>query len=89
MMNYHTGGTMPQAKIAITIDENLLTRLDRLVSEKKYPNRSRAMQEALSEKLDRIESNRLERECARLDLDEEKRLAEEAFVAEDDRWPEY
>ena len=75
MMNFHTGGTMPQAKIAITIDENLLTRLDRLVSEKKYPNRSRAMQEALSEKLDRIESNRLERECARLDLDEEKRLA--------------
>ena len=89
MIIHHTGGIMPQAKIAISIDEDLLTRLDRLVREQKYPNRSRAIQEAISEKLDRIDSSRLARECARLDPDEEKKLAEETFVAESDQWPEY
>ena len=80
---------MPQAKIAITIDENLLTRLDRLVRERKFPSRSKAIQDALGEKLDRIESNRLARECDNLDPIEEKQLAEESFVAETDQWPEY
>ena len=33
---------MSCAKIAITIDEDLLARLDRMVSEQRFPNRSRA-----------------------------------------------
>jgi hypothetical protein len=61
MMVHHTGGVMPQAKIAITIDENLLTRLDRLVRERAYPSRSRAIQEALAERLDKIDSSRPQR----------------------------
>jgi metal-responsive CopG/Arc/MetJ family transcriptional regulator len=38
---------MSTTKIAITIDEGTLKRLDQLVSEKKFPNRSRAIQEAV------------------------------------------
>lgn len=32
---------MPAAKVAITIEEQLLKRIDRLVAQRKFPNRSR------------------------------------------------
>ena len=80
---------MPAAKIAITIEESTLTRLDRLVREKKYPNRSRAIQEALEEKMEKIEQRRLIEECSKLDPDEEKAFAEEGLGFEVDQWPEY
>ena len=38
---------MARAKIAITIDEETLVAIDRLVSEHRFPNRSQAIQEAL------------------------------------------
>ena len=41
---------MRTAKVAITLDENLLKRLDRLVRNRMFENRSRAIQEAVSEK---------------------------------------
>ena len=56
---------MPAAKVAITIDEQLLKRIDRLVARRKFPNRSRAIQEAVRDKLDRLERGRLARECAK------------------------
>ena len=80
---------MAVSKIAITIDESTLTRLDRLVRERKYPNRSRAIQEALEEKLERIEQTRLIEECSRLDPDEERAFAEEGLGFEVGQWPEY
>jgi metal-responsive CopG/Arc/MetJ family transcriptional regulator len=80
---------MAASKIAITIEKSTLTRLDRLVQEKKYPNRSRAIQEALDEKIIRIERNRLHDECEKLDPEEEKKYAEEGFGSEKDSWPEY
>lgn len=80
---------MPASKIAITIEELTLVRLDRLVREKKYPNRSRAIQEALEEKMEKIEQRRLIEECAKLNPDEEKAFAEEGLGFEVDQWPEY
>jgi metal-responsive CopG/Arc/MetJ family transcriptional regulator len=80
---------MAASKIAITIEKSTLTRLDRLVQERKYPNRSRAIQEALDEKIIRLERNRLRDECEKLDPKEEKRYAEEGFGSEIDSWPEY
>jgi metal-responsive CopG/Arc/MetJ family transcriptional regulator len=80
---------MAASKIAITIEERTLTRLDRLVREKKYPNRSRAIQEAVDEKIVKLERNRLRDECDKLDPDEEKSFAEEGFGSEKDSWPEY
>ena len=41
---------MGRSKIAITIDEQTLGTIDRLVSERRFPNRSQAIQEALDEK---------------------------------------
>ena len=66
---------MSTAKIAITIEEELLGKLDRLVASKVFPNRSKAIQEAIQEKLSRVNRSRLARECAKLDPKFEKALA--------------
>lgn len=79
---------MTTQKIAITIDETLLKRVDLLVSENRFPNRSRAIQEAVREKLDRLESNRLVRELAKLDPVFEQKFADED-MGDFQEWPEY
>ena len=80
---------MSTAKIAITIEEQLLGKLDRLVSSKVFPNRSKAIQEAIQEKLSRVNRSRLARECAKLDPKFEKALAEEGISQDMGEWPEY
>lgn len=80
---------MATSKIAVSIEQSTLTRLDRLVREQKFPNRSRAVQEALEEKMEKTEQHRLIEECSKLDPDEEKALAEEGLGSEADQWPEY
>ena len=80
---------MRTAKVAVTLDESTLVKLDRLVKDHVFPNRSKAVQEAVSEKIDRIEKRRLAQECAKLDLSFEKELAEEGMSKEFDTWPEY
>jgi metal-responsive CopG/Arc/MetJ family transcriptional regulator len=79
---------MTVQKIAITIDETLLKRVDRLVDEDHFPNRSRAIQEAVREKLERMESNRLARELAKVDPVFEQKLADED-LGDSLEWPEY
>ena len=80
---------MSTAKIAITIEEETLGKLDRLVSSKVFPNRSKAIQEAIQEKLARVNKSRLARECAKLDPAVEKAIAEEGFSQDSEQWPEY
>lgn len=80
---------MNASKIAITIDSALVEALDRLVLEKKYPNRSRAIQSAVAEKLKKIQRSRLAVECAKLDPGYEQALAEEGMGEELEEWPEY
>ncbi|MBU4186551.1 MAG: ribbon-helix-helix domain-containing protein [Proteobacteria bacterium] len=75
---------MAASKIAITIDQNLLYRLDSLVKSQRFTNRSRAIQEAVAEKLARIERSRLAQECAKLDPKFEQEMAEEGFTGEMD-----
>jgi hypothetical protein len=53
-----------------------------------FPNRSKAIQAAVAEKLSRLERSRLAQECAKLDPDFEQSLAEEGFSAEMETWPE-
>ena len=79
---------MPVAKVAITLDSELLTQLDRLVSQEVFPNRSKAIQEALQDKLARLKRSRLAKESAKLDPKAEQAMAEETVwgLAE---WPEY
>ena len=80
---------MSRTKIAISLDEVTVARLDRLVAEELFPNRSRAIEEAVSEKLERLERSRLARECAKLDPIFEKGLAEEGVSQDLAQWPEY
>ncbi|EFI35775.1 putative transcriptional regulator, CopG family [Desulfonatronospira thiodismutans ASO3-1] len=80
---------MAASKIAITIDDKTLKRLDLLVKSKVYPNRSNAIQQAVAEKLQRIDKSRLARECAKLDPGVEQSSAEEGFAWELEEWPEY
>lgn len=80
---------MGTAKVAITIDEATLAKLDRMVRNKVFPNRSRAIQEAIEDKLARIDRNRLARECAKLDPKVEQAFADEGITKELDAWPEY
>lgn len=60
-----------------------------MVTNKLYPNRSKAIQEAVADKLKRLERSRLAQECAKLDPNYEQSLAEEGFSMEIDEWPEY
>lgn len=80
---------MGRTKIAITLDTEVLGQIDRLVTEQIFPNRSRAIQEAVEEKLARLGRTRLYRECAKLDQAFEKALAEEGLSAELGQWPHY
>ena len=80
---------MRASKIAITIDRVMLEALDRLVNERVFPNRSQAIQAAVAEKLQRLEGTRLARECAKLDPDTERALADEGLSDDLDAWPEY
>jgi metal-responsive CopG/Arc/MetJ family transcriptional regulator len=75
-----------RAKVAITLDESTLDRLDRLVHKRVFPNRSQAIEEAVAEKLSRIEKSRLALECAKLDPAFEKALAEEGLSEELKKW---
>ena len=79
---------MTTNKVAITIEEKLLKRLDRAVALRKFPNRSRAIQEAVQEKLDRLDRSRLAREAAKLDRASEQKLADEGLAGEANEWPE-
>jgi metal-responsive CopG/Arc/MetJ family transcriptional regulator len=80
---------MKSAKVAITINRGILTKLDRLVMEQVFPSRSKAIQEAVQEKLDRLERGRLSQECAKLDRDFEQTMAEEGFSEGIAEWIEY
>ena len=80
---------MTASKIAITIDDSTLKQLDILVKSKLFPNRSKAIQEAISEKLMRLEKRRLAQECSKLDPNFEQTLAEEGLSSEFEEWPAY
>jgi Arc/MetJ-type ribon-helix-helix transcriptional regulator len=80
---------MSSVKVAVTIDRETLEQVDGLVAKKVFPNRSRAIQAAVAEKLARMKRSRLAAECAKLDPKLEKALAEESMGQELDTWPKY
>ncbi|GBE03787.1 nickel responsive regulator [bacterium BMS3Abin09] len=80
---------MSKAKIAITLDEELIDELDRLVSNQVFQNRSRAIQQAVNEKLRHLKRSRLAKECSKLNPSFEKAMAEEGLSEDLSEWPEY
>jgi len=90
MMKHHTRRRpVSAAKVAITIEEELLKRVDRMVQQRRFPNRSRAIQEAVREKLERMDRGRLARECAKLNRALEQKMAEEGLAGDLEEWPEF
>jgi metal-responsive CopG/Arc/MetJ family transcriptional regulator len=80
---------MPKTKVALTLDTELLEQVDELVAKRQFRNRSQAVEAALADKLRRLARTRLARESARLNPDEEKRLADEGLADVLESWPEY
>lgn len=80
---------MPTTKVAVTIDSDLLAQVDQMVGQRVFPNRSKAIQEALQDKLARMRRSRLARESAKLDPHAEQAFAEEGMDQELAAWPEY
>jgi Arc/MetJ-type ribon-helix-helix transcriptional regulator len=80
---------MGKAKIAITLDEEYIEQIDKLVGKHVFQSRSQAVQEAVNDKLQRIKRSRLSKECAKLDPVFEKAIAEEGLNEDIDEWPEY
>jgi metal-responsive CopG/Arc/MetJ family transcriptional regulator len=77
------------SKIAITLEPELLAEVDALVKKRMFPSRSRAIQVAVKEKLERLSHSALAQECANLDPEYEKALAEEGLGEDLSEWPEY
>jgi metal-responsive CopG/Arc/MetJ family transcriptional regulator len=80
---------MSVAKVTISIDQDLLKRVDSLVEGDVFHSRSAVIQAAVHEKIIRIDKSRLARECAKLDKGFEQSLADEGLTAEIEEWPEY
>jgi len=80
---------MSTAKVAITMEEDILKQLDSLVKSQVFPNRSKAIQIAVADKLARINRRRLAQECSKLDKNFEQAMAEEGLNSEIDEWPKH
>ena len=80
---------MGVAKVTISIESDLLKKVDYLVKERVFSNRSQAIQSAVAEKVSRLDRNRLARECAKLDKSEEQSLADLGLTTEVEEWLEY
>lgn len=76
-------------KIAISIDKRVLNRIDRLVENRTFANRSRAIQTAIEEKISKLDKSRLAIESAKLDKTEEQQLSEENSQTDLRQWAEY
>ncbi len=80
---------MPKTKVALTLDADLVERVDELVARRRFRNRSQAIESALADKLQRLARTRLARESARSNAREEQRLADEGLAEDFGSWPEY
>ncbi len=79
---------MGRAKIALSVDEQALAEIDQLVADGVFPNRSKAFETAIQDRIAKMHRSRLALECAKLDPAEEQALADEGYVGESE-WPEY
>jgi Arc/MetJ-type ribon-helix-helix transcriptional regulator len=79
---------MGTTKVAITLEADTVREIDRWVREGRFPNRSRAIQAALTEMTARHRRRRLIDALAKIDRRVETGLAEESFSGEIP-WPEY
>ncbi|HEX4044562.1 MAG TPA: ribbon-helix-helix domain-containing protein [Gammaproteobacteria bacterium] len=79
---------MHTAKIAISLDETVLKKLDFYVKKHVFKNRSQAIQLSINQTLEHLEHKRLAEECMKLDPQYEQQLADEGLT-QDVEWSEY
>ena len=80
---------MKYAKVAISIEESVLKKIDRLVKAKTFESRSQAFQQAVESALKKVERSQLAKECAKLDKRTERGLAERGLERDLEEWPDY
>ena len=80
---------MSVAKIAISIDDQLLARLDNFITQKKFKTRSQAIQLAVQNTIERLDHQRLIHACLQLDTQTERGLADEGLKKDLEEWPEF
>ena len=80
---------MPTKKITITLEKNTVDDIDKLVKVNKYKSRSKAIQMAIEEYLKMAEKQKLYDQIAKLDEEEEIKVAEETMEAVNEIWDEY
>ena len=80
---------MAAAKIAISMDRDLLKKLDDLVKQEKFETRSQAIQNAVEEKIMKLGHYRLALECEKLDYKAEQSMADEGFDEDAKEWSEF
>jgi len=80
---------MSVAKIAISIDDQLLAKLDNFILQKKFKTRSQAIQMAVQNTVERLDHQRLINACLQLDIHNERALADEGLTKDIEEWPEF
>jgi Arc/MetJ-type ribon-helix-helix transcriptional regulator len=88
-MTYGMTISMSVMKVTVSIDEQLVKRIDRLVKARVFRSRSQAVQAALAEKVARFDRTRLAVECSKLDPAAEQAIADEGLASEAQEWPAY
>lgn len=76
-------------KIAVSIDHELVQKLDKLVADKKFKNRSHAIQSSIQNTVTKLEHQRLAQQCRKLNEIEEQRLADEGLEEDLGQWPKF
>jgi metal-responsive CopG/Arc/MetJ family transcriptional regulator len=80
---------MQATKVDIFLDEGLLQRLDHLIVAGSFRDRNEAVQTAVAEKIERMNTSLLVRECAKLDPHSEQEMADESLSTDLASWPKY
>ena len=80
---------MPTKKITITLEENTVDDIDKLVKVNKCKSRSKAIQMAIEEYLKMAEKQKLYAQIDKLNEEEEMNVAEETMEAVNEIWDEY
>lgn len=84
-----TESDVSKAKVAIAIERKVLEELDEFVRQRRFVNRSLAIESAVVEKLARLKRTRLIMALNAIDPAEEQAFAEEGLTSDLAAWPRY
>lgn len=80
--------TMPRARVSVSLDPSAIAELDRLAKRRRLNGRSQALRAFVEAGVGRLDARRFARECAKLDPEYEKALAEWKTSRVLEQWPE-